>query len=295
MLFAMSSMLAFADTTITIGVTMNNLATEYTANLAKAIEKKAKEVNVKIVMDDAQGKADIQTSQIENFIARKVDAVIMQPIEAEAMSPSVKKLQAAGIPIINVNSITTAEPDAYVGSRDEEAGVLAVNYIASCIKGKGNIVMMHGHPGQSAEIQRTDGAKSAIAKYPDIKLIAEQTAEWNRNQAMNLMQNWLSANKDKINGVFAQNDEMAMGALKALEDSKVKKQIVLVGVDGIRDALKAVKDGRLNATVLQDATGQGAGAVEIAIKAAKKESFEKNTYIPFVLVTSENIGKFYTK
>ena len=274
----------------TIGVVMNNLSTEYTANLAEAIESYANGLGVKIIMNDGMGSADKQTSQIETLIAQKVDAVILQPIEADAMSPSVKKLQAAGVPIVNVNSITTAQPDAYVGSRDEEAGSIAISYLAKKLNGTGNIVMMHGHPGQSAEVQRTDGAKEELKKHPNLKLIAEQTAEWNRNQAMNLMQNWLSAHQGKIAGVFAQNDEMAMGALKALENAGLAKKIPVVGVDGIKDAIAAVAKGRLDATILQDAKGQGQSSVDIALKIINKEKHDANVYVPFTLITKENVA-----
>ena len=150
--------------------------------------------------------------------------------------------------------------------------------------------MMHGHPGQSAEVQRTDGAKEELKKHPNLKLIAEQTAEWNRNQAMNLMQNWLSAHQGKIAGVFAQNDEMAMGALKALENAGLAKKIPVVGVDGIKDAIAAVAKGRLDATILQDAKGQGQSSVDIALKIINKEKHDANVYVPFTLITKENVA-----
>jgi inositol transport system substrate-binding protein len=278
-----------------IGVTINNLSNEFSAMLGKGIEAAAKERNVKVNVNDGQGDPNKQNQQVETFIASKVDAIIIQPLDTEASSPAIEKAKKAGIPIINVNSITKAAPDAFVGSRDEESAELAIDFISKKINGKGNIVMMHGRPGQSAEIKRTDGAVAQLKKYPDMKLIAEQTAEWDRNKALNLMQNWLQANKGQIAAVFAQNDEMGMGALKALEDAGVKKDIVVVSVDAIPDALKAVKDGRLDATVFQNAKGQGAGSVDTALKIINKESFSKEVFIPFELVTKENVDKYVTK
>lgn len=275
-----------------IGVTMNNMSTEFTANLAKGIEEAAKENNIRAIINDGEGNPNKQIQQVETFIAQKVDAIIIQPLETEASSPAIEKAKKAGIPIINVNSVTTAEPDAFVGSRDEESAELAIDFIAQKIGNKGNIVMMHGRPGQSAEIKRTTGAVEQLKKYSDMKIIAEQTAEWDRNKALNLMQNWLQAHKGQINAVFAQNDEMGMGALKAVEDAGLKEDIIIVSVDAIADALQSVKDGRLDATVFQNAKGQGAGAIETALKLIAKESVDKEVFIPFELVTSENVDQY---
>ncbi|QJD87695.1 substrate-binding domain-containing protein [Cohnella herbarum] len=277
---------------IVIGVSILNLANEFTATLAKGIEEKGKELGVKIIINDGQKDPNKQIQQVETFIAQKVDAIIFNPIEAEASSPAVDKAKEAGIPIINVNSVTKSAPDAFVGSRDQESAKMAIDYLAERLGSKGNIVMMHGHLGQSAEIDRTEGAVESLKTYPDMKLIAEQTAEWNRDKALTLMQNWLQAHDGQIQGVFAQNDEMGMGALKALEDAGVKKDIVLVSVDAIADALQAVKDGRLDATVFQNAAAQGGGALETALKIINKETFEKEVFVPFELVTKDNVDQY---
>ncbi|WP_251554601.1 sugar ABC transporter substrate-binding protein [Neobacillus muris] len=280
------------DGQIVIGVSLLNLGNEFIVQIKNGIEKKADELGVKVIINDAQKSADKQLQQVNSFIAQGVDAIVVNPVETEASSPAVEKAKEAGIPVINVNGVTTAEPDAFVGSRDEESAEIAIKFLAEKLNGKGNIVMMHGYPGQAAEIKRTDGAKNILKQYPDMKLIAEQTANWSRDEALSLMENWLQANKGKINGVFAQNDEMGMGALQALEKAGVKDDIVLISIDAIADALQAVKDGRLDATVFQNANGQGGGAIETAVKMIKKEDYEKETYIPFELVTKENVDKY---
>ena len=202
------------------------------------------------------------------------------------------KALAAGIPIVNVNSETKSAPTAFVGSRDEESARLAMEYIARRLGGKGEVVMMHGYLGQAAQLKRDAGARDVLARNPGLHLLADPTAEWDRAKAQTLMENWLTAHGEKIKAVFAQNDEMAMGALLAVEHAKMKDKIIIVGVDGIADALKAVKDGRLDATVFQDARGQGAGALETALKIMRKQPFDKQVFIPFQLVTKENIGQF---
>jgi inositol transport system substrate-binding protein len=275
-----------------IGVSLLNLSSEFIVMIDQSMQARAKELGVKLVVSDAQRSAEKQVQQIENFVAQKVDAIILNPCEVEASSPAVDKAKAAGIPIVNVNSETKSAPTAFVGSRDAESGRLAMEYIAKRLGGKGGVVMMHGYMGQAAQIQRDAGAREVLAKNPDIKLLADQTAEWDRAKAMALMENWLQAQGDKIDAVFAQNDEMAMGALIAIERAKKKDRIVVVGVDAIADALQAVKDGRLDATVFQDAAGQGRGAVETAAKLIRKEAVEPQVFIPFQLVTKDNIAQF---
>ncbi|PVD50756.1 ATPase [Terrimonas sp.] len=284
------------EKSLTIGASMLSLQSEFVVNVKDAMDDAAKEKNVNLIVNDAQRTAEKQVQQIETFIAQKVDAIILNPCEVEASSPAVEKAKAAGIPIINVNSETTAKPDGFAGSRDEESGEIAMEQIAKLLGGKGNIVIMDGYMGQAAQIKRAIGAKNVLSKYPGIKVLAEQTAEWDRAKGMNLMENWIQSYGDKINAVFAHNDEMGMGALQALEQAKLKDKIIVVSIDAIADALQAVKDGRLDATVFQDAKGQGAGAVELAIRLAKKEPVEqKEIFIPFQLVTKENVDGFMMK
>jgi inositol transport system substrate-binding protein len=204
----------------------------------------------------------------------------------------VDRAVAAGIPIVNVNSETRSAPTAFVGSRDEESGRIAMEYIAKRLGGKGNIVMMHGFMGQAAQIKRNQGAREVLARYPGLELLADQTAEWDRAKGMSLMENWIQAYGTRLDAVFAQNDEMGMGAVIALEQAKMKDKVVVASVDAIADALQAVKDGRLDATVFQDARGQGGTAVETALKIMRNQPYEKQVLIPFQLVTRDNVTRY---
>ncbi len=260
-----------------------------------AIEKKAKELGVKLLINDAQRSPERQVQQVESFIAQKVDAIILNPCEVEASSPAVAKALAAGIPIINVNSETKTAPTAFVGSRDEESARIAMQFISDKLNGQGNLVMMHGFLGQAAQIKREAGAKEILAKQPGLKMLADQTAEWDRAKALTLMENWIQSLGLKINAVFAQNDEMGLGALIALENALIKDKVIVVSVDGIGDALEAVRKGRLDATVFQDATGQGGTAVETAVKIVHKQPFDRETFIPFQLVTKANVDQYLKK
>lgn len=275
-----------------IGVSMMNLSNEFIAMLNKGMEAKAKELGVTLIVNDAQRNAERQVQQVESFVAQKVDAIILNPSEVEASSPAVDRAVAAGIPIVNVNSETRSAPTAFVGSRDEESAHIAMDYLVKRLNGKGNLVMMHGFMGQAAQLKRDKGAREVLAANPGLKLLADQTAEWDRAKAMTLMENWIQSFGPRLNAVFAQNDEMAMGALNALEQAKLKEKVVVVGVDSIADALEAVKAGRLDATVFQDARGQAGAAVETAVKLIRKQPVEKQVYIPFQLVTRENVAQY---
>lgn len=278
---------------VKIGVTLMDFSTEFGIGLKDYMTAKADAMgDVELTVVDAGGDAAKQLQQVETFISQKVDAIIMQPQEQEACSPAIDKAKAAGIPIINCNSLTITEPDAYVGSNDSESAEIAMTYIAKQLGGKGNVLMMHGHPGQTAEVKRTEGAMDILAQNPDMTLLDEQTADWDRAEAMTLMENWIQAYGDQINAVFCQNDEMALGALNALVQASKKDNVLVVGVDAIDDALQSVKDGKMDATVYQDCKGQAEGAIEAAYKLAKGESVEKEILIPFILVTTENVDEY---
>ena len=277
---------------LVIGATMLSMQNEFIVNVHDEIAKKAEADGVELITVDAERSALKQVEQVESFIAQKVDAIIMNPCEVEASSPAVTKALAAKIPIINVNSETSAKPSAFVGSDDVESARIAMKFIAEKLGGKGNVVMMHGYMGQAAQIKREQGAREILKQYPGLKLLAHQTGEWDRAKSMSLMENWIQSFGNQINAVFAQNDEMGMGAVKALTDAGLKDKVIVVSIDAISDALQAVKKGTLDATVFQNAEQQGAKAIETAVKLAKGQPYEKETLIPFQLVTKQNVEQF---
>ncbi len=278
---------------IVIGFSSRDLSAEYTAKLSEAIVAYAQtKPGVKVVMVDAQSDVQKQFSQVENFVAQKVDAIILNPCELEASTPAVDYVKKAGIPLVLVNQVTKSAGDSYIGSNDFEAGRMAMEAIAKKLNGQGGVLMLHGIMGTSAQLQREAGAREVFAKYPGLKLVDHQTASWDRAKAMALTENWIQAHKGKFSAVFAHNDEMAMGALLALERAGLKKDVYVIGIDAIAQALSAVKEGRLDATVFQDAVGQGKGSVDAALQLAKKQPCAKETMIPFQLVTRENVTQF---
>jgi inositol transport system substrate-binding protein len=292
LLFACNSSKKEEKNQLVIGATMLSLQTEFIVNISDEMQKKADEMGVKLILVDAERSPLKQMEQVESFIAQKVDAIVINPCEVEASSPAVARAIAAKIPIVGVNSATTTAPNAYVGSDDVEAARIAMKYIADKLGGKGNIVMISGFMGQSAQINREKGANEILKAYPNLKLLAAQPADWDRAKALDLMQNWIQSYGTKINAVFAQNDEMGLGAVKALQAAGMKDMVIVIGIDAIQDAMQAVKKGEMDATIFQNSKQQGAGAIETAIKMAKKQAYDKQIMIPFQLVTKENLSEF---
>ena len=272
-----------------IGVSLLNMANEFIVTLHAAMQERADELGVRLIVTDAQRSPERQVQQVEILIAQGVQAIVLNPCEVEASSPAVLKARAAGVPLVNVNSETAAQPTAFVGSRDEESAELAMDYIAQRLNGAGGLLIMEGYLGQAAQLKRSAGARAVLARHPGLKLLAVQSAEWDRAKAVALMENWLQAYGSSIRAVFAQNDEMAMGALLVVERAGRKREIVIVGVDAIRDAVLAVKEGRLDATDFQDGRAQGRGAIDAALRLSRGEAVEPETWIPFRLVTRDTV------
>lgn len=281
------------DSAVKIGASMLSMQNEFVVNVKDAMDAEAEERGVNLIVNDAQRSALTQIEHVESFIAQGVDAIILNPVEVEASSPAVDLAKRSGIPIINVNSETSSEPTAFVGSDDIRAGEMAMEFIAEKLNGQGNVLMIQGYMGQAAQIKRERGANNVLEKTPGLKLLASQTAEWDRATSMSLMENWIQSYGNQIDAVFAHNDEMGLGALQALENSGMKEDVILISIDGITDALQAVKDGRMDATVFQDANGQGSTAIQTALKIVENDSsYQKQVLIPFKIVTQDNADDY---
>ncbi|MFJ5760456.1 sugar ABC transporter substrate-binding protein [Neobacillus sp. NPDC093182] len=280
------------DGKIKIGVLYQNLQNEYIVGLQDSIRKYAKSSGVELIESDGEGKAENQISQVENLINQQVDAIILNPADKDGSASVVEQAAAANIPIITVLAVVSNEEKvtAHVGSDDVEAGIIEMKHVAELLEGKGTIGIIHGPNGNSAEVNRTEGNKSVLKDFPEIKVGAEQTANWSREEALALTENWLQS--QKLDAIVAQNDEMALGAVKALSAAGKLKETIVIGIDAIPDALNSIEAGELSATVFQDVDAQGKMAVEIAFKAAKGEKVVKDNMIPFQLVTKENLGQF---
>ena len=295
---ALMSGTAFAGN---IGVSMADSDTFLTV-LRKGIEKAAADAKQPVQIEIADDDVAKQLSQIQNFIAAKVNAVIVNAVDTSATAPMTKLANDAGIPIVYVNR-QPADVDklgakgAFVASNEKDSGTLEATAICKLIGGKGDILVMEGDLANQAAVQRTKDIHEVIATdaCKGMKIIDEQTAGWDPVKAQDLMTNWIAAGQ-KPAAVIANNDNMALGAIKAMKAAGMStKDIPVGGIDATQEALASMKAGDLNVTVFQDAAGQGKGAVDTAIKLVKGEKVDAKVYIPFQLVTPANMADFMAK
>ena len=201
----------------------------------------------------------------------------------------------AGIPIIGVNTMVNNDKlTAYVGSQDVTAGEAIMEYMIEYMGSEEfNIVVIEGPMGQSAQLQRMEGITNVLKDYPDIKILAQNTANWSRSEAMALMETWITTYGDEIDAVVSENDEMALGAREAIEAAGM--DIPCIGIDGITDAVSAIENGKMIASDFQNAEGQITGALETAVKCVNDEEYEKELWIPFEMITPDNFKDYQGK
>jgi inositol transport system substrate-binding protein len=302
---ALMSTSAMAGTKI--GVSMAVFDDNFLTVLRNGIDAQGKEMGAEVQIEDAGNDVAKQLDQIKNFAASGVQAIIVNPVDTSATQAMSDAAAAANIPLVYVNRQpinvdTMPDNQAFVASNEVDSGTLETKEVCRLLKAAGkteaNIYVMMGELSNQAAVQRTADIHDVMAG-PDcgvkLTIVDEQTANWSRDQAQTLMTNWISAGKP-YDAVIANNDEMAIGAIQALKAAGVDMKTMIVGgVDATQDALAAMQAGDLDATVFQDAAGQGKGALEAAINLAAGKAVEQKVYIPFQLVTPENIGNFLTK
>lgn len=283
-----------------IGLSLFSLSAEYLAalkdNMIDYQKTQGLDKTVELIVLDAENDASKQLSQVDNLISQKVDAVIIAPLDREQLVPAIKACKEAKIPCIELAASTVAveERTSYVGSDDIVSGRMLMEALAEKMGGKGNLVILHGITGVNAEVMRHTGAQEILEKYPEITIVSEQVCDWDRAKAMSTVENLLQTGMG-IDAIFAENDEMAMGALNAVQGSGKEKNIIIGGVDAIPDALQSVMDGGLYCTIFQNNKSQAEKALELAVKVANGEEIEKEYMIPYELVTIENAKDYVGK
>nr|WP_240929122.1 substrate-binding domain-containing protein [Vagococcus fluvialis] len=281
---------------MTVGYAINNLNDTFQTYILEAAKDKAKENDMNIRVENAKEDLIAQQDQVNTLIQNGVDALIVVPVDTSAMDPITKAAQNADIPLIYVNRNPYAGKEDkmpknvyYVGSEEITAGIMQMEFIGEKLGGKGNIAILMGILGNEGAMKRTEGVEQVIKeKYPEMKVLNKETAEWQRDKAIAVTENWISTYGKDINAVIANNDEMALGALQAAKKNN-RSDMLIIGTDAIPDAIEAVEKGELAGTVFQDAKGQGGGAIDVLVNKDKAESV---TYVPFQLITKDNVSEF---
>jgi inositol transport system substrate-binding protein len=301
MIIALSGVPAVAaDSKVKIGVSMALFDDVWLTLVRNAITKWGEEhPDVDLTIVDANNDSAKQTGQVENFLAQGMDAIVILPVDTAATGPMTKAVVKAGKPLVYVNRLPSNLPKSviYCGSNSIEAGIMNMEELGKAMGGKGNLVILMGELSNEAAIGRTDGIKKVVKeKFPEIKIVREQTGNWKREQGKTIMENWLASGQE-IDGVASDNDEMALGALQAIKAAGKLGKIPVGGTDASHDALESMDKGELYDTVFQDPVAQGQEAVNAAYLLVKKQPNPKVTdgnkiWIPYQRVTKENYKSF---
>lgn len=276
---------------IKLGLALSTLDNPFFVEMKKGAEAEAKAQGATLNVQDAQNDPSQQANQVQNFTSQNVKSIIINPVDSDAAAPSVKAADNAGIPVVAVDrTVNKAKVATTVASDNVSGGGKAAKELAEQLGEKGSILVLRGQPGTSASRERGKGFMSAIKKYPGIKIAGKQSAGFERAKGLDVTTNLLQSHPD-VTGVFAENDEMALGAVKALGD-KAGKQVKVVGFDGTPDGFKAIKKGTLNTSIAQQPAALGKMAVRNAIRKVQGKTPDSEIMVPVITVDRKNVDNY---
>ena len=282
------------DEKVVIGVAQCHLNTPSRVNLRKEMEDAIQEkgLNLEIILTDGQNNSAKQTSDVEDLIQRGVDLMILVPVQAEPLAPVAKKVLDAGIPLILIDrTISTDDYTAYTGGDNRMIGEIAADFLAEKIGGKGKLAIIQGTLGTSATNERQEGFLTKMeSEYPDIEIISDLSADYKRDQAMKVMEDLLQANEE-LDAVFCHSDNMALGAIQAIEAAGREDEIAVIGADGQKEIFDKIKENDLLASIIYPMGG--AEAIALAEQILAGETVEKVNLIPVTLVRENNVDELY--
>lgn len=279
--------------TFTVGVALANFDLNIVSILRTQMQKELNASELKSQFVDAKGDVALQVQQVDDFINQGVDAIILNPVDTQGVLPMITAAKNAGIPLVFVNrkpEVKLPADMAYVGSDSALGGEMQMEALAKKMNYKGNVAILMGALSNEEARERTRAVEAVISKYKDMKVIEKQTAKWQRNEAVDVVSGWL-LNQRPIDAIAANNDEMAIGAIMALNQAKNDK-ILVAGIDGTPDGQQFIKNGRMVLTIFQDAKGQATGAVQVTKALLNKQKVETLNWVPYKLITPENYLNF---
>lgn len=270
-----------------IGLSISTQNNPFFVTLAEGAKKAAKQAGVPLTVVDASDDATKQVSDIEDLVSKNVSVLIVNPVDSDAVTGAVEAAIAKGVRVISVDRVVNGvDIDCQIASDNVAGAELATQYIVDTLGENVKTAELVGTSGASAAIDRSQGFHNIADKK--LKVVASQTADFDRTQGMTVMENMLQADSS-IQAVFAGNDEMALGAVEAI--SGAKKDVLVVGFDATDDAIEAIRQGRMGATIAQQPDLIGSTAVENAIRLTKGESIPKEIPVEVTLITKDTVDK----
>jgi ribose transport system substrate-binding protein len=280
-----------ADALPKVVLALSTLNNPFFVELRDGALAEAQLAKLQLNIVDAQNDSASQANQLATAAAANAKAVIINPVDSDAAGAAVKALNQAGIPVIGVDrNVNGADLASMVASDNVAGGKQAAEELAKAMGGKGSVIALQGVAGTSASRDRGQGFEEGMKAFPGITVVAKQTANFDRAAALDVTTNLMQANPG-VTGLFAENDEMALGAIQALGD-RAGAQVTVVGFDGTADGLAAIKKGSLHATIAQQPAQLGRLAVQLAAKALKGEKIDAIVPVAVVSVTQANVDAF---
>ncbi|MDF2889378.1 MAG: periplasmic binding protein/LacI transcriptional regulator [Lacrimispora sp.] len=278
-----------------IGLAMNTQTNPFFVDVKNGVQKAADELGVELYITDAQDDPTVQMKDVENLITKKPDCIIIDTCDSDAIVSSIEDCNKAGIPVLTMDrEASGGNVVSHIGYDAIKSGKLAGQYLADTLGKKGNIVELQGIMGTNVAQNRSKGFNEIISQYPDMKIVACQVADFDRAKGMSVMENILQAN-DHIDGLYAANDEMLLGALEAIEAAGRLDEITMIGCDAIDDTIEAIKAGKVEATIAEPPFFLGKAILKTAYDYLEGKSVEKYVILDNELVTSENVNGLVTK
>ena len=273
-----------------IGLSVSTLNNPFFVTLRDGAQSAADEAGAELIVSDAQNDTAQQQDDIQNFVTQQVNVILVNPVDSDAVVPAIEAANQANIPVIALDrGASGGELATTIASDNVQGGNLAGEELIRLV-GSGSVAQLEGTPGADPARDRGQGFQDAIDAQSAVEVVASQSANFDRAEGLNVTENILQANPD-IAGIFAQNDEMALGTVQALGDS-AGDDVKVVGFDATEDGLSAIQDGTMNATVAQQPAEIGSLGVENAISVINGESVEENIPVEVQLVTPENVSEF---
>jgi inositol transport system substrate-binding protein len=274
---------------IVLGIASNEYSQKWMTYLNDRTKSYAEELGVETIFTDAKSDAAIQLANVENLIVQDVDAILIVMVDPTSPGPIINACKEAGIPLIGVNR-NYPGADVFIGSNDKEGGIMQMEYMANVLGNKGNIGLLLGTLGEDCTIYRTEGNKEVVDQHEGMNVVLEEVGLWDRAKGMEITENWLQSGV-KIDAIVANNDEMAIGAVRALQGAGITDMPV-AAIDGTIDALEYVKSGLMDVSLFYSPFRTAEISIESAIKKINGEAVEPFVVVPFEKVTAENVDKY---
>lgn len=295
-LLSLVTTLSVAEEQIYIGVTMQGNQSGFIQYITAGIQEwqanNAPDVKLEVVFADDD--ANKQLSQVETFISKKVNAIIINPVDKVQSAAAVDAAHEKGIPVITVNTTSGSEHvTAHVGSDDVESGRLQMQRLIDVCGEKAKVVYIDAVLGHSAQVGRSQGYGEILAKNPGVTLVAHDTGNWSGEESMRLVENWIQGGKE-FDAIACMADCQLIGVITAVENAGLLKKVKLSGMDCDPVIMEAIKNGTVDSSIWQDGVGQGENAIRIAIDAAQGKPVE-DFYLPFEVCTGDNIDEYLDK